>query len=118
MDNKTMEFLDKNLTQQQKIEMLTNSDFMGDDVLYYIEENFDEMLCQKEPLELAYMVANPEFNPNDTFFYFNGYGNLVSVENFFVAINDYWYPELLEENEESIENFDFIVDLLEEMDEI
>ena len=50
--------------------------FLGDDRCYSMDE-IDEILGDRKPSELLNM-ASSDFNYNDDYFYFNGYGNLES----------------------------------------
>ncbi len=49
----------------------------GYDSIYSMDE-LDELLCNDSPLHIAEMACYGDFNPNDEFFNFNGYGNLNS----------------------------------------
>ena len=50
--------------------------FLGDDRCYSMDE-IDEILYSRKPSEILNMVSS-DFNYNDDYFYFNGYGNLES----------------------------------------
>lgn len=50
-----------------------------DDCLYDMYE-FDELMSDYTPTELAQRVFFGDFNPNHDYFYFNGYANLESWE--------------------------------------
>ena len=50
--------------------------FLGDDRCYSMDE-IDEILFSKKPSEILNMVSS-DFNYNDNYFYFNGYGLLES----------------------------------------
>ena len=50
--------------------------FLGDDRCYSMDE-IDEILGDRKPSEILNMVSS-DFNYNDDYFYFNGYGNLES----------------------------------------
>jgi hypothetical protein len=52
--------------------------FLGDDRCYSMDE-IDEILGDRKPSELLSMVSS-DFNYNDDYFYFNGYGNLESCD--------------------------------------
>ena len=47
---------------------------------YYDMEEFDEFLSNCTPSEIAQMIYFGEFNPNDDYFRFDGYGNLESLD--------------------------------------
>lgn len=50
-----------------------------DDYVYFMED-FDEILSGYSPADVASVVSGGDhFNPNDDYFYFNGYGNLESL---------------------------------------
>lgn len=50
-----------------------------DTVTGYDMDEFNEFMSNYEPLELAQMMWFGDFNPNDDYFRFDGYGNLVSL---------------------------------------
>lgn len=52
-----------------------------DDLIYDMEE-FDEIFQNDEPSYIANRIFYGDFNPNDEYFTFNGYGNLVSFDSF------------------------------------
>lgn len=52
--------------------------FDGD--IYYDMDEFDEFMSNYTPMEIAQMIWFGEFNPNDAYFRFNGYGNLESAD--------------------------------------
>lgn len=47
---------------------------------YYDMDEFDEFLSGRTPMEIAQMIFFGDFNPNNDYFRFNGYGNLKSAE--------------------------------------
>lgn len=47
-------------------------------VLYNMDD-FDEMMEEYTPTELAQRIFFGDFNPNDDYFYFNSYANLESI---------------------------------------
>ena len=47
-------------------------------VLYNMDD-FDEMMEGYTPTELAQRIFFGDFNPNDDYFFFNGYANLESI---------------------------------------
>lgn len=88
--------------------------YLGDD-RYYEMEMIDEFYSNTKPLELlqrAYFGRDDdnwrtdsrgdkvygEFNPNRDYFYFNGYGNLVSsnYKDYSYKLDDYFVDALLE----------------------
>lgn len=76
-----------------------------DSIVYDMSE-FDEIVANFTPMELASSVAYGNFNPSDDWFMFDGYGNLQSFRNsivfdFFVEnVDDDYIIELAEEYEE------------------
>ena len=63
--------------------------------VYENDEEFFNMFFEGKPAELARAIYYGDFNYNDEYIKFNGYGNL---ETF----SEYEYEELLEENIEEI----------------
>lgn len=50
-----------------------------DDYVYFMDD-FDEILSGYSPADVAGVVSGGDhFNPNDDYFYFNGYGKLESL---------------------------------------
>lgn len=47
---------------------------------YYDMDSFDEFMSNYTPSEIARMIHFGEFNPNDDYFRFDGYGNLESLD--------------------------------------
>lgn len=89
------------------------SGYLGDDEVYEMEM-LNELYHDTEPLELLYRVyyghddetwttdsqgnkTYGEFNPNRTYFYFNGYGNLVSCDSkdYSDHLDKYFVDELI-----------------------
>ena len=52
-----------------------------DSVVYSMYE-FDEVMANFTPMELARCVVYEEFNPSDDWFTFDGYGNLKSFSDY------------------------------------
>ena len=70
---------DSNLLTEICEELDSWDGFLGDDRCYSMDE-IDEILGDKKPSELLNMVSS-DFNYNDDYFYFNGYGNLESCDD-------------------------------------
>lgn len=51
-----------------------------EEAVYYDMDLFDEFMDGYSPSEIARMIFFGEFNPNDDYFRFNGYGNLESLD--------------------------------------
>lgn len=62
-----------------------------DNHIYFMEE-FEEILANVEKMELLRMVFYGNFNPNDDYFAFNGYGNLISF-GYAKNLDDYLVDE-------------------------
>jgi hypothetical protein len=70
--------------------------FLGDDRCYSMDE-IDEILGDIKPSELLNMVSS-DFDFNDDYFYFSGYGNLESCDDksdFY--LNNFDHEEILDE---------------------
>ena len=107
--------------------------FLGDS-RYYEMELLNEFYNGSEPLELlqrAYFGRDEdyhtdaqgnkqysEFNPNREYFYFNGYGNLVSSDykDYSYLLDDYFIEDLIE-NYESLYLDDAILEVIEGAEE-
>lgn len=61
-----------------------------DDVVYIMDE-FDEIIGGQDPWWIACRVFYGNFNPNDDFFGFSAYGNLVSFDEY--TLKDHIYIE-------------------------
>lgn len=104
--------------------------YLGDNRYYYMED-LDEFYRDTEPTEFLNRVYYghdddyyttdehgdkhySEFCPNRTYFYYNGYGNLVSTDyKDYSAYNDEYFAEKLIDNE-----YGDYVDLPEEVKDI
>lgn len=104
---------------------------------YYSMDELNDLLSGSEPIEIlnrAFFGRDDtwhrdehgqkhygEFNPNREYFYFNGYGNLVSSDykDYSYLLDDYFIGSLLE-NYESLYLDDSIIEIIEgaEEDEI
>ena len=73
----------ENLSKGELVELMQHMSFYDgsfDDVLYYDMDEFDELMSNYSPMEIAQMIFfGDEFNPNDDYFRFNVYGNLESA---------------------------------------
>ena len=111
--------------------------YLGDD-RYYDMEELNDIYSGQEPQEILFRAfygfdddswhtdssGNKEygaFNPNRNYFYFNGYGNLVSSDYKDYSDNlDGYAIEAMSENRnyiDSIENDDILSDLFDELEE-
>lgn len=116
------------------IEELDNyNGFLGDD-RYYTMDVLNEFYHDCEPLELLYRVyygrdddcyttdnlgnkIYNEFNPNREYFYYNGYGNLISSDykDYSYKLDEYFIESLLENRYyiDSIESDDELKELFD-----
>ena len=52
-----------------------------DDCVYYDMDEFDDLMSNYSPMEIAQMICFGDyFDPNDDYFRFNAYGNLESAD--------------------------------------
>lgn len=137
--NKIMEyFRDNEETLNECIEELDNyNGYLGDDRYYQMEE-LNELYNGQDPIEILYRAfygrdddtyithengnrEYGEFNPNREYFYFNGYGNLVS-SNYkdYTAKLDHYLIEALSEHRiyiDSIDNDEELEELFNKLEE-
>lgn len=71
--------------------------YLGDDRMYPMEE-FDDFFHNDNPMRLMYIAFYGNFNPNHNYFYFNGYGNLMSSDylDYSDRLDKYFVDDLLE----------------------
>jgi hypothetical protein len=113
--NKIIDYLknDDDLLCQCMEELDGYNGFLGDDRCYSMEE-LDDIYCDSKPLDVLYRAFfghdenyytdehgskhYAEFNPNREYFYFNGYGNLVSCDykDYSDKLDDYFIEQLAE----------------------
>lgn len=109
--------------------------YLGDSRYYYMEE-LDEFYSDVKPSELisrAYYGRDDdtwttdgsgnksygEFNPNRDYFYYNGYGNLVSSDfKDYSAHLDAWAIESMLDNRQWIDSIDSDAELCELFDDL
>ena len=110
--------------------------YLGDD-RYYEMEMLNEFYSGTEPIDILYRAfyghdddnyitdgkgnrEYKEFNPNREYFYFNGYGNLVSsnYKDYSAKLDDYFVENLIEnkDNIYCIDNTEELKELLEELE--
>ena len=120
------------------IEELDNYNGYLNDNRYYLMDELDELFSCSKPIEIlnrAYFGRDDdtwhtdeygrkhygEFNPNREYFYFNGYGNLVSSDykDYSYLLDDYFIESLID-NYQYIYMDDSIIEIIEgaEEDEI
>ena len=112
--------------------------YLGDDRYYSIEE-LNDLYSGQEPQEILFRAfygfdddswhtdsrggkIYGAFNPNRDYFYFNGYGNLVSsnYKDYSDKLDEYAIEEMSENRNyiDSIENDDTLAGLFDELEEI
>ena len=138
--NKIIEFFENNedIFNECMEELDGYNGYLGDDRYYNMDE-LNEYYNGVEPLELlrrAYFGRDDdtwttdasgnktygEFDPNRTYFYYNGYGNLVSSDyKDYTAKLDHYAIESMSENRryiDSIEDDDTLAALFDELEEV
>lgn len=132
--NKIIEYFNDNEDIfNECIEELDNyNGYLGDN-RYYLMEELNELYNGQEPIEILYRAfygrdddtwttdsngnkIYGEFNPNREYFYFNGYGNLVSSNcKDYSDKLDHYFIEELSENRQYIDSIDNDDDELKEL---
>ena len=51
-----------------------------DEFIYYDMYEFDALMSSYKPMNISLMIFYGDFNPNDDYFQFDAYGNLVSFD--------------------------------------
>ena len=73
----------ENISNAERVELMHYMhayDGCFDDELYFDMNEFDELMANDSPMEIAQMIYFGDgFNPNDDYFRFNVYGNLESA---------------------------------------
>lgn len=62
------------------LQCMTFCDGSFEETTYYDMDSFNEFMSNYTPSEIARMIHYGEFNPNDDYFRFDGYGNLESLD--------------------------------------
>ena len=77
-------------------------------------ELFDEYMYEVPPTDLANMIHFGSFNPNNDYFQFNAYGNLVSYDEYEAEAEiENYIDEILEAVIECKDNIDINNDVIE-----
>ena len=88
----------ENISNAERVELMQHMSFYDasfDDVLYYDMDEFDEILSNHTPMEIAQLICFGDgFDPNDDYFRFDAHGNLESAN---------WY-DLEAEAEDSVDD--------------
>ena len=140
--NQIIEFFENNeeIFNSCMEELDSYNGYLGDD-RYYCMEELDEFYSDTKPIDLLYRTfyghdddtwttdasgnkTYGEFNPNRTYFYYNGYGNLVSSDyKDYTGHLDHYAVEEMSENRHYInsieddEELSALFDALEEDEE-
>lgn len=89
----------------------------SDDRAYSMCE-FDDLMSERSPLEIAQDINGTNFSPNDEYFWFNGYGNLCSGSVYdFVDTDDIAHYMVDEENALDCDDVQDLFDEWEEQEE-
>lgn len=62
------------------LQVINSYDGSFEESTYYDMDLFDEFMSNCTPSEIARMIHFGDFNPNDDYFRFDGYGNLESLD--------------------------------------
>ena len=80
MKNEIREMLKKDMILTKDLVWQLNSlNGSFENYVLYNMEDFDEIMEGYTPTQLAERIFFGDFNPNNSYFYFNGYGNLESI---------------------------------------
>lgn len=89
----------------------------GDNYIYSMDD-FDDLMNGKTPSEIANMVSYGDYNPFNMWFWFNGYGNVISGD--YPEYSNGWDAEAMAQycvdNDEDL-GFDEIREILDDEDE-
>lgn len=127
--NKIIEYFNNNedILNECMEELDNYNCYLGDN-RYYEMKMLNEFYSGQEPIEILYRAfygrdddTCGEFNPNREYFYFDGYGNLVS-SNYkdYTGYLDNYFIESLSENRtyiDSIENDEELTKMFDELEE-
>ena len=137
--NKIIEYFNNNedIFNQCMEELDNYNGYLNDD-RYYSMEELNELYNGQEPIEILYRAfygrdddtyttdssgnrTYGEFNPNREYFYFNGYGNLVSsnYKDYTGKLDHYFIESLIENRQyiDSIENDEELAQMFNELEE-
>lgn len=111
--------------------------YLGDEK-YYLMDELDDIFCDAKPTDILYRTfygrdddnwhtdgqgnkQYGEFNPNRNYFYFNGYGNLVStnIKDYTNFLDENFVNDLYENlyHIDTIDNCDELLELFEKLQE-
>ena len=113
---KAIEEILDNLADHEIVEVNNAyQDCINGDKYIYSTDDFDELMNGETPSEIASRVAFGDYNPFHKWFWFNGYGNIVSGD--YPDRADGWFAsdiaEYAVENDEDFGRSD-IMDILDE----
>ena len=89
---------------------------MFDDKIYSIEAEFDDIMYGTKPFDLARMIHFGSFNPMDEYFWFDGYGNLESGNEYELDIYYEDMADYIVRSDDDLED-DSIRELLDRKEE-
>lgn len=137
--NKIIEYFNDNeeIFNECIEELDSYNGYLGDD-RYYLMEELNEFYNGQKPIEILYRAfygrdddtyttdssgnrEYGEFNPNREYFYYNGYGNLVSsnYKDYSDKLDEYFIKDLSEnrDNIYCIDEYEELKQLLDELEE-
>lgn len=112
------------INEMDESELISLHNEYGDSVNHWDDRiysmwDFDEIMSGTEPFEVARMCFYGDFNPNDDYFHFNGYGNLESLDGY--ELTDHIYiddiADYIIRNDDELYNDD-IRTILDEFNEV
>ena len=78
------------------LQYMNGYDGCFEESVYYDMDSFDEIMSGYTPSEIARMIFFGDFNPNNDYFRFNGYGNLESADwPDVVAVAEYLVDDII-----------------------
>ena len=113
---KIIDLLENELSNGELVEVWNDycerSNLCGDEV--FLMDNFDQYFENYTPSEIAMvLLISPSFNPSDTWFTFDGYGNIVTLNYLDDVIDVEAIAEFAVEHDYSFGIWE-IADILEE----
>lgn len=95
--------------------------YLGDDRMYPMDM-LDDLFYNTNPLDLLRLAFYGDFNPNHEYFYFNGYGCLISSDyiDYSDKLDEYFINDLLDARAhiDNIDNCDELSALFDELEEV
>lgn len=83
---------------------------------FFSMDEFDEIMERNSPTDIANSIYFGEYNPNDNYFQFDGYGNIKTTSNIEEFVDYGELAEYIFDNDDDLGNND-LRDFLDEEDE-